>query len=52
MRLVFAPFLLYFYNLIAINFNLIIPINIGNVIIVGLFGIPGLVFLIFTLFVV
>ena len=51
-KFLFAPFLLYFYNLIAVNYDLLVPINIGSIIIVGLFGLPGLLFLVISLFVI
>ncbi len=41
-KIVFSSFLLYGYNLIASNFNLIIPINIITIFIVTLLGAPGL----------
>ena len=44
-QLILAPFILYIYNLIAISFNIIIPINFFTIIVVGLLGIPGLVLL-------
>ena len=41
-RIMFSCFLLYGYNLIAINFNLVIPINIFTILFVTLLGAPGL----------
>lgn len=41
-KIVFSAFLLYGYNLIASNFNLIIPINVITVLFVGFLGAPGL----------
>lgn len=40
-----APFLLYIFNLIGINFGILIPINIINIAIVIFLGIPGLILL-------
>ncbi len=40
---VVAPFVIYLYNLIATSFNLVIPINIFSILVVGLLGMPGLV---------
>ncbi len=49
---IFSSFLLYGYNLIAVNFNLIIPINIINILFITLLGAPGLFALVmFKLFV-
>ena len=41
-NLVFAPFIIYIYNLIAFPLGIIIPINIFTLAIVGLFGFSGL----------
>lgn len=40
--LIFNIFILYIYNLISVNFNLVIPINIITIIIVSVLGVPGL----------
>ena len=45
-KVVISGFLLYGYNLIAVNFNMIIPINIFTVLGVALLGAPALVALI------
>ena len=45
-RFIFSSFLLYGYNLIAVNFNLVIPINLFNVIIICVLGVPSLIGLI------
>ncbi len=44
-KFIIAPFILYIYNLIALPLNIIIPINIFTILIVGIFGIPGLLIL-------
>ena len=41
-RIVFSSFLLYGYNLIAVNFNLVIPINLITVLTVSFLGAPAL----------
>ncbi len=41
-RFVLSTFILYGYNLIATKFNLIIPINVFTVSLVGGLGIPAL----------
>ncbi len=41
-QIVFSSFLLYGYNIIATNFNLIIPINVITIIFVTILGAPGL----------
>ena len=40
-RIIFSAFLLYGYNLIAVNFNLVIPINIYSMGLVTTLGIPS-----------
>ena len=45
-RAVIGGFLLYGYNLIAVNFNMIIPINIFTVLGVTFLGVPAIVALI------
>ncbi len=45
-RFVLSFLIIYGYNLIAINFNMIIPINILNILIITIFGAPSLVVLI------
>ena len=44
-----APFLLYIYNMIGASTGYIIPINVFNVLFVGVLGVPGLVTLILYL---
>ncbi len=41
-KIVFSAFLLYGYNLIATNFNMIIPINVITILFVSMLGAPGL----------
>ena len=41
-KVIFAIVLLYTYNLIAVSYNLIIPINIFTIGIVSLLDIPGM----------
>ena len=50
-RLTLSFFLLYWFNQIGINFNLIIPINIITLIVVFLCDVPGMGMLIITLLV-
>lgn len=50
-KLIFGAFILYGYNMIATNFNLIIPINLITIPLVGLLGIPAL-FSLILLFVI
>lgn len=45
-RFIFSAFLLYGYNLIAVNFNLIIPINVLNIFLISILGFPSLIGLI------
>ena len=41
-RFILGGFLLYAYNLIAVTYNITIPINLFTIFIVGLLDIPGL----------
>lgn len=41
-KIVFSAFLLYGYNIIASNFNLVIPINVVTVLLLTVLGAPGL----------
>ena len=50
-KITLSFFLLYWFNQIGVNFNLIIPINIITLIIVFLLDIPGLGMLIIALLV-
>lgn len=45
-RFILGGFLLYAYNLIAVTYNITIPINLFTIFIVGLLDIPGLTALI------
>jgi len=42
-NILFAPFLIYLYNLIASPLGLIVPINIMTILIVGFLGFYGLI---------
>ena len=50
-KVILSFFILYWFNQIGINFNLIIPINIITLIIVFLFDVPGVGMLIISLLV-
>lgn len=39
---IISSFILYGYNLIAVNFNMIVPINIITIIFVAILGAPAL----------
>ena len=45
-KTIFSAFLLYGYNLIAVNFNMIIPINVYTICFVSVLGIPSMLALI------
>ena len=45
-KFVLSMFILYGFNLLAVNFNLMIPINIFTSLIVLILGIPGLFILV------
>lgn len=42
-RIIVNSFLIYTFNVIAVNFNMNIPFNIWTMTYVGLFDIPGLI---------
>lgn len=46
-KIIFSAFLLYGYNLLASPLNIVIPINIINIGLISLLGIPALFALIF-----
>lgn len=51
-KMILGAFLLYGYNLIAVNFNMIIPINFYTIIFVTILGIPSiLALLLFKIFI-
>ena len=45
-KIVFSFLILYGYNLISVNFNMIVPINIYSLGFMFLFGTPGLIALV------
>jgi len=45
-RIILGAFILYGYNMIAVNFNMIIPINFITVGMIGVLGAPSLIALI------
>ena len=45
-KIVYSSFLLYGYNLIAVNFNMIVPINVYTMSIVSVLGSFGLISLV------
>ena len=46
-RIILSCFMLYCYNYIAVKFNLVIPINVINIMIVSILGPCGLCGLVF-----
>ena len=50
-KFILSFFILYWFNQIGVNFNLIIPINIVTLIIVFIFDVPGMGMLIISLLV-
>lgn len=48
-KIILAPFILYFYNLVAFPLNLNIPINLITILIVAFLDIPGLITLVLFL---
>ena len=41
-KIIFSSFLLYGYNLLALPLNILIPINLINIGIITIFGVPSL----------
>ncbi|MGN1000775.1 MAG: pro-sigmaK processing inhibitor BofA family protein [Bacilli bacterium] len=48
-KILFAVFLLYSFNLISVNFNIIIPINFITVLLVTLLDLPGMITLLISM---
>jgi pro-sigmaK processing inhibitor BofA len=48
-KIIFAVILLYSFNLIAVKFGIIIPINYITVFLITILDIPAMAFLLFTL---
>ena len=51
-KVIFAVALLYGFNLISVNFGIIIPINYLTVSVITLLDVPAMALLVFTLIVV
>ena len=51
-RIIFGFFVLYSFNIISSNFNLVIPINVVTITIVSLLGFPALFALVLFLILV
>ena len=45
-RIIFSTFLIYGYNMIAVNFQLVVPINAITISLVTILGAPGLLALV------
>ena len=45
-RIIFSTFLIYGYNMIAVNFQLVVPINTITISLVTFLGAPGLLALV------
>lgn len=48
-KIIFGVFLLYGYNLIAVSFGFMIPINYITIVLVSLFDIPAMFMLVMSL---
>ena len=48
-KVVLAFFLLYGFNMIAVKFNIVIPINLFSVAIVSILDVPGLIALLISM---
>ena len=45
-KIIIASFLIYAFNIIAVNFNIVVPINVWTISYISMFDIPGLVVLV------
>lgn len=51
-KIIFSSFLLYGFNIIAVNFNIVVPINVFTILLITILGVPGLLGLVlFKIFV-
>ena len=48
-KILFVVFLLYSFNFISVNFNIIIPINFITVLLVALLDLPGMITLLISM---
>lgn len=48
-KTIFAMFLLYSFNVVAVKFGIIIPINYVTILLTTIFDIPAMILLIFSL---
>lgn len=44
-KIIMAAFLIYAFNMVAVNFNIVLPINLWTIVFTSLFDISGLVIL-------
>ena len=44
-KIIKASFLLYAFNIVAVNFNVVIPINAWTIIYISFFELPGIIVL-------
>ena len=46
-RIILSFILLYTYNLLAVNINMVIPLNLITILVITFLGIPGFISLVF-----
>lgn len=46
-KLIMAAFLIYAFNMVAVNFSIVIPINLWTIGFISFFDVPGLAILLF-----
>ena len=51
-RIIFSTFLIYGYNMIAVNFQLVVPINAITISLVTFLGAPGLLALVLFILII
>lgn len=47
-KIIMGSFLIYAFNMIAINFNIVIPINIWTIAFISIFDFPALAVILFV----
>ena len=41
-RVIMASFLIYAFNMVAVNFNVVVPINLWTIVFASIFDVPGI----------
>ena len=46
-KIIMASFLIYAFNMVAVNFNIVLPINVWTIGFTSIFNVSGLIILLF-----